>query len=157
MYIPRSGEKCATGVIGYASRGGLAYHHISYLPPTNIIDFSTTTRPIASNFGRSIASMPRRDEQELQGVADENPPAVEALRKKKTKPSIAEIRSEIEKPSAKYTPISYPPREAVAHVPEHCNTAIDYFRLYISTAHCDMIAKHTNMQTVVEIMKKTSV
>ena len=98
--------------------------------------------------------MTRIDEQELQGVADRNPPAVEALKRRRAKPALAKLRSEVKPPSAEYTPISYAPRDAIAHVPEDCTTPIEYFRLYITKAHCDLIAKHTNMQAVAEIIKR---
>ena len=98
--------------------------------------------------------MTRREEQELQGVANTNPPAVEALKKKKIKPSLTKLRSEVKPPSAEYTPISYAPRDAIAHVPEGCSTPIQYFRLYITKAHCDLIAKHINLNAVAEIIKR---
>lgn len=100
--------------------------------------------------------MTRFDEQELQSVADQNPPAVEALRKKKIKLSVAEVRYEIKHPSVEHTPISYALRETIAHVPKGCTTPIAYFKLYITTAHCRMIAKHINIQAVDEIIKKPS-
>ena len=100
--------------------------------------------------------MTRIDEQKLQAVADRNPPAVEALKRKRIKSSVVKVRSEIKSLFVEYTFIIYAPREAIAHVPEGCNTSIEHFRLYITTSHCKMIAKHTNIQAVGEIIKKSS-
>ena len=99
--------------------------------------------------------MTRRDEQKLQNVADQNPPAVETLKNQKKKLFLVKFRSEVKFLSVEYIFLSYASREIIAHVFENCITSIDYFRFYITKTHCDLIAKHINMQTVIEIITKT--
>ena len=93
----------------------------------------------------------RPDEQELNGVSDKASAAVQKLKQQRNKPSVHTITSKIPPPSHKYEPIVYAPRHAVAHVPEACIAPIDYFRLYITENHTQLIAKYTNYNAIQHI------
>ena len=99
--------------------------------------------------------MSRVNEQKLENVDDSNSPVVEALKRKRRKFSIIDLRSEIRSFSIEYTFISYAFKEIIAHVSKDYNTSIEYFRLYITKTHSTLIAKHINLHAVVEIIKQT--
>ena len=62
----------------------------------------------------------------------------------KKKPTVHKIAREIAPPSLDYKSIEYAPREVIAHVPDDCSTPIDYFRLYITERHSQLIAQYIN-------------
>ena len=100
--------------------------------------------------------MSRFDEQKLHDVENINSSAVETLKKQKKKFSLINIRKKIKSFLIEYTFINYAFKKITAHVFENCNTSIEYFKFYITKTHCDLIVKHINIQTIVEIIKTFS-
>ena len=85
----------------------------------------------------------RVNEEEVHGVSDTLPPAVKTQLKRKR--SISEVLADVSACSSSYKPLSIPSRSSTTQIPPDINTPESLFALFITPAHFQLIACHTNI------------
>ena len=90
----------------------------------------------------NINSM-RVNEEEVQGVSDTLPPVVKSQLKQKR--PISEVLEDVPACSPLYKPLCIPQRPSRPHIPVHIQTPEAFFALFITPAHFQTIAHHTNL------------
>ena len=85
----------------------------------------------------------RVNEEEVQGVSDTLPPVVKTQLKRKR--PISEVLDDVPACSSDYKPLSIPSRSSKPHIPATINSPEAFFELFITPAHFQLIARHTNI------------
>ena len=89
----------------------------------------------------------RVNEEEVQGVSDTLPPDVKT--QLKCKQPISEVLEDVPDCSSSYKPLSIPQQSSKSQIPANIKTSEAFFELFITSAHFQTIAQHTNLNAEV--------